>query len=259
MTVSFPSVEDIPLGDPPLDEVICQVRFPLDLRLLEEVPTQFQNRLRDRFPILEVERPLELEKDAARAGAAVDFRPPVYRFFDSTRENTVSLSADFFALSTKTYGSWPAFASDLRLTHTAVKEIYGLSVASRIGLRYVNLIGPRFAPDGAVDSLFDLLRPELTTMFRTEVLPSPLLVMNQVRVMANLEDKFAFRYGLSHRDGTDERVVVLDFDHYAEGDITTEGLVERCERYHETIYRAFRWCFKGVEQLSIFAPQQHGC
>ena len=36
MPVEFPKVDDIPLRDSPLVEVICQVRFPYVLRLAEK-------------------------------------------------------------------------------------------------------------------------------------------------------------------------------------------------------------------------------
>jgi len=52
----FPVQKDVRLLKSPLNEVICQVRYPPVLRIAEENPIGFQERLRGQFPELRVEQ-----------------------------------------------------------------------------------------------------------------------------------------------------------------------------------------------------------
>jgi hypothetical protein len=45
------NVERVLYEKNPLESVICQVRFPTILRVDSEVPSDFQDRIRGRFPI----------------------------------------------------------------------------------------------------------------------------------------------------------------------------------------------------------------
>ena len=58
---------------------------------------------------------------------------------------------------------------------------------------------------------------------------------------------FKLRHGLAPWGESRELGFVLDFDCYSEGEIDLDGLVERCERYHDVIYNAFRWCIREGE------------
>lgn len=55
MAINFPHKDEIPLSSPPLIEVVCQVRFPPILQIAKEVPSEFQEGVRHRFPQLELE------------------------------------------------------------------------------------------------------------------------------------------------------------------------------------------------------------
>jgi uncharacterized protein (TIGR04255 family) len=59
----FPKVEDVRLARAPLKEVICQVRFPVILRIGTEQPVEFQERIRERFPDFSWERGMTLKID----------------------------------------------------------------------------------------------------------------------------------------------------------------------------------------------------
>lgn len=52
----FPQQDDIRLQRAPLAAVVCQVRFSPVLRIANEQPVAFQERIRKRFPQLAVEQ-----------------------------------------------------------------------------------------------------------------------------------------------------------------------------------------------------------
>ena len=74
MALNFPQHPDIPLSAPPLAEVICQVRFPPILRIVREEPSDFQERVRDRFPLLEVEQGVVVKFPRRPAAARLPLR-----------------------------------------------------------------------------------------------------------------------------------------------------------------------------------------
>ena len=68
------------------------------------------------------------------------------------------------------------------------------------------------------------------------------------------EEGFTLRYGVALKDeNSSELAFVLDFDRYAEGQITLDGLMGRCDNYHREIYNAFSWCIQD-EKRAVFKP-----
>lgn len=253
MPLNFPVVEDVHMANAPVHEVICQVRFPTILRIAQEEPAEFQEHIRARFPMLEVERRVLIETEKVKPGGKAEFPPPIFRFHSQGKTRTASLAPNFFALSVKDYTHWADFASGIKYITDAVQEVYGIPYATRIGLRYINIIDRRFSGCREFDDVLSLLRDELTVMLRTDVIQAPTLALHRIQTSAN-GDQFTFHYGLVHEETTSEPQFLLDFDHYAEGELGLDDLLARCERYHQHIYHAFRWCIAD-DELAIFQPE----
>ena len=255
MPLLFPQVDHVPLGRPPLREVICQIRFPPILAISEKSPADFQETIRDRFPNLETEQELLVEFAAdqmRRAGV----RPPTFRFQDRDRIKTVSLSIDFVALSTQGYISWESFADDLRYIVDALIEVYRVQYSTRLGLRYINSLNEQNTGSSSFyPEVIDIIRPELTCLLRTDAIANPYIAINQIRVRHE-EGIFSFQSGVIEEDKA-PLSYVLDFDQYTEDEITLDAqeLLELCDRYHALIYNAFRWSIKP-EKLAIFEPAE---
>lgn len=256
MALNFPVVEDIHLGNAPLREVICQVKFPTILRIAHEEPADFQERIRERFPVLDIERQVIVETEGKKPEARADVRSLIFRFCDRKEEDatrTVSLAPDFYSLSVTAYQSWPHFADHLEYVAEAAQEVYKIPYATRIGLRYINVLDEAFSDSGDFGEVFDLLRGELIAMLKTGVISAPDLAIHRIRTAAN-DGRFSFQYGLTHRGTPPKPQFLLDFDYYAEGELELDDLISRCEGYHQHIYNAFRWCI-AEGKLSIFQPK----
>ncbi len=252
MSLNFPAIKDIHLANAPLREVICQVRFPTILRIAHEEPAEFQEHIRARFPVLEVERGVVVEMEGVKPGGRVGFPPPVYRFHSQDRTRTVSLGPDFYALSTTAYRHWADFADYLAYAAEATQAVYTVPYATRIGLRYINMLDTTFTDSGEFSEVLDLVRDELTVMLKTDVILAPELAVQ--RIQATTEgDRFVFRYGLIHEGTPPEPRFLLDFDLYTEGNVGLDDLITRCHRYHQIIYSAFRWCIADGK-LAVFQP-----
>lgn len=253
MALNFPTVEDVHLGNSPLREVICQVKFPPILRIAEGEPADFQERVRARFPVYEIERSVIVEMKAINSGGRVGFRPPTHRFHTPDRTRTVSLASDFYALSVTVYQHWADFAEQLEYVTEAARATYDLPYATRIGLRYINSLDRHFLETDLFSDVLDLLRSELTVMLKTDVIHDPDLAVQRIQATTD-GDRFTFRYGVIKEGEPPESVFLLDYDHYVDDQqLNLDEILERCDNYHERIYNAFRWCI-APDKWEVFQP-----
>ena len=137
MSLNFPSKPDIQLENPPLVEVVCQVRFPPILRIASEEPSEFQERIRDQFPNVELEHGFLVRVPGPGAMGTPTAEPQTrtYRFRTPDAQTAISLAVDFYALSSNRYSHWEEFAKYLRSTHEAIQHVYKPTYSMRIGLR----------------------------------------------------------------------------------------------------------------------------
>jgi uncharacterized protein (TIGR04255 family) len=252
MTLMFPHQPDVQLENAPLAEVICQVRFPPILRILSEEPSEFQERVRRRFPELQFEQGviLTMPTPPISGPPAVEAPPRVYRFHNRAEQTTVSLALDFFAVSTQAYTHWRNFAADLVLTADTVQAIYAPAYASRIGLRYVNRFTPATMGRQTMDEVLALLRPELSALYRTDAWSSPSGFVTQL-TLPDDAGTLMIRSAFGHEGN--EPYFLLDFDYFEEGQLDLAAIGARCDRYHRTIYNAFRWSLQPAS-LDVFRP-----
>lgn len=251
MPLNFPAKPDVQLGNSPLVEVVCQVKFPAILRIASKEPSDFQDRIRDQFPNFEQEvgvlfRPLGSQKDDA-----LEVPIKTYRFRTIDRQSAISLSSDFYALSTTRYTHWNEFTEKLNLVHEAVMQVYKPAYAVRIGLRYINRITSTNTKVNTLTELFTVLRPELTAHARNEVWGDA-AEMNSRLLLKDAAASLTLNTAYGSEGG--EPVFILDFDYFEEGELPLNDLIERSSRYHEVIYRAFRWSILD-DKLAVFEPK----
>jgi uncharacterized protein (TIGR04255 family) len=252
MAISFPSKPEIPLANAPVDEVICQVRFPFIFRINREDPSEFQDKIRNEFPKVEIEQgfllPFPEPGDREKSGDAQIKK--TYRFRTMDEKTAVSLSTDFYALLTTQYTHWGDFSENLRKIAKAVDDIYKPAYATRIGLRYVNRITPQNTGLQTLDEILQLLNPELTAYFQHDYWADPLEIETKILLSDdNAKMNLRIRYGKDKDDNAP--FFLLDFDYFEEGEIELTDLIERVDTYHNVVYRAFRWCVRD-EKLEAF-------
>lgn len=240
MAINFPHQPEVPLTHPPLEEVVCQVRMPPILRISREEPIDFQEQIRRRFPQLQwedgvqVQFPIPGDPNAPSA----EFKPRLFRFISADEQTAVSLTTNFFALSSRHYTHWADFAADLQLASDAVQQVYQPAYAPRIGLRYINrlTLANTHTPDK--ESLFNLLRPELTALLRGPVWQDADDMACQLTFS---EQTARLDFRIAYEAVENSPTFLLDFDYFEKGKLPLAGLIERCDRYHAMIYNAFRW------------------
>lgn len=140
----FPEVTRVLYRKNPLDQVICQLRFPTILRIDAEIPAQFQERVRRDFPHfsetseLRVPVPLDLQEQIPPEALRQVLQPSGnknYGFSSEDGQWRINLTRTFIALTTKEYQRWERFKERLEIPLNALISVYSPDYFSRVGLR----------------------------------------------------------------------------------------------------------------------------
>ncbi len=126
-----------------IKEVICQLRFPEILSIAANAPADFQEAIREEFPIYTLRPELIPPKPAPGPVSGPFAKPettPNYQFSSADGVWRVNLTSKFISLSCTGYRCWEDFAKKLDNPLAAFIKIYKPAFFQRIGLRYLNFI-----------------------------------------------------------------------------------------------------------------------
>jgi uncharacterized protein (TIGR04255 family) len=143
--MKFPESQRVIYEQNPLIEVICQLQFPPILRISQQSPVEFQDKIRDYYPILEFSNgnqlPPEISNIMQQLGNSF-INNPTYVFKSEEFTWQVFLNQNSITLSTQKYKRYEEFKEKFKDIISIFEEIYKPSFYSRIGLRYRDLIVP---------------------------------------------------------------------------------------------------------------------
>ncbi len=252
MAINFPKKQEVQLENAPLEEVICQVKFPPILRISQEIPIDFQDAIRHQFPGLKIEAGISFNipsQDKSQE-QPFEFTPRMYRFLSADEKSHVVLTADFFALSNKAYTHWPDFLKIFSDVEKTIINIFQIPYSTRIGLRFVNKFTKENTGCNSMQEILHLFRDELTCLLKVDVWNEPDDLFTQI-VLNDEPRKFAFRFRFWREER--EPNILLDLDYYEEGQLDLSTSIQRIEGYHNAIYDAFRWSLKDDSLIKFQA------
>ena len=244
--MAFPDLPRVVYANNPIVEVVCQLRFPTILKIDVGEPVDFQEKIREHYPIyredeLQPTIPDEIKKLLATEMPFANVKP-ARRFISADRQWMVSLARNFLAVATESYWKWEDFKTHLTRATTALEELYAPSFYSRIGLRYKNVI--RRSDVGLEDVPWDqVLRPHIAAELATvEVAPAVEEAKRSLLVALDV-GKVRLRHGFVDRKSEDAEVTYsIDNDFFIEEE-TGPNDVERIINYFNGQARnTFRWC-----------------
>lgn len=262
-TVVFPDSPRVIYEKNTLATVICQLRFPPVLRVDSDAPADFQDRIRDAYPLFNEKRspelPAELPPEIARLLASeLPISGSAHYEFASADENwTVTLTKEFLALTAKRYERWEDFKEHLCAPRESLNEIYRPAFCSRIGLRYRNVIRRSALDLGDIDWSLLLEKPILGELSVPEF--APRIKNSQRELVVELEDEGQVRikHGLKKNPETDETFYVIDADYFTEKRTEVNDAIDTLDRFNRESGRLFRWCI--TERLhDAMGPQPVG-
>lgn len=246
----FPEVQRYIYEKNPLEQVICQVRFPPILRIAEEVPAEFQERIRRDYPLFESRSqiPASLPDEVLRVithTGGPEWQRYVSDFSSENGNWTVSLASGFLALTTKQYTRWEVFSERLESVLNALVAEYNPAFYTRVGLRYRDIIkrSKIGLDDVSWSNLLDSqIAGELASYEVSHNLREKLT--NTLVALDNDGEFVRIHHGLG-RDNRDEEIVYLvDSDFFTEKRVPIEELSNLLDVFNRYGRNLFRWCIK---------------
>jgi uncharacterized protein (TIGR04255 family) len=141
----FPETQRVIYQKNPLDQVICQLRFPPILKIDTEIPAIFQEKIRKDFPNF-TETKLEIPLNAT-GKIPIDISSILqssgtknHEFSSEDGSWKINLTRTFLAITSNDYSRWENFVDKINLPLSALIEVYSPGYFSRVGLRYINII-----------------------------------------------------------------------------------------------------------------------
>ncbi len=245
----FPETERVIYQVNPLDEVICQLRFPPILKIDAEPPAAFQERIRADYPEYEVKSPVKLPNGippaiAQLVSAELLFGSARNHEFRSKDQNwTITLTRDFLALTCKKYERWEAFRERLKAAFDALTAEYRPGYFLRLGLRYRDVIQP--SKVGLVgESWSDLIRPEICGIAgHRDTIDDIISMQNQavVRLPNDIGSVLVNTY-LTIEERANESVFVIDSDFFTDAQTENDHVFPKLDAFKLQATHFFRWC-----------------
>ena len=245
----FPSVPRVMYERSPLVQVICQVRYPAILRIDTALPADFQDRVREAYPIFEQSRQSMLTgipKELANLVPPHSFDDRhIFKFSSEDGEWTLNLSQDSISLTATNYNRWEDFRRQMLSPLAALVDTYSPNFYTRIGLRYTDRIRR---------SKLDLERVEWSELIEPHILGE--LHLPQMAALAlesagrlrmrlpNVPDKVLLQHGLNVAEGEDELAYFIDFDFYVDQKTEVTDAPMVLDRLNRHAGQAFRWCIQ---------------
>jgi uncharacterized protein (TIGR04255 family) len=241
VTKVFPESPRVIYDKNPLEEVICQLRFPPILRVEESVAT-FQEVVRKEYPLFK-EKGSEQVNIPEQIAHLVRIGNPSFEFTSDDGMWTLVLTRDFIALTARQYRHWEEFRNHLDSPLNVFIEQFSPSFYTRVGLRYRDVIKR---------SDLGLREVEWAQLLGTHITGELSLpdIAGSVKHLAHetiigLEDQVSqvqIRHGLARAKEHDEQVYVIDSDFFSTEKTETKDAIERLDSFNRQAGRLFRWC-----------------
>ena len=126
----------------PLIQVACQLRFPPILKISQQEPFEFQDRVRHKYPLFErvqIQMPIDISQIIQQAGLPLNNNLS-YNFKSEDQLWQIFLANDFITISTSKYERYEHFQSCFQEVLEIFKQIYEPSYYTRVGIQYQDLI-----------------------------------------------------------------------------------------------------------------------
>jgi uncharacterized protein (TIGR04255 family) len=241
MPPSFPEYPRLELQMPPLELVVCQVRFPLILGLDERPPSDFQKMISDSYPISRKNTATNYEIEIGSGQGPRAVLSHFWGFQDKDSIWTVSIGSNFLSLETKKYQNFNSFLERFSGVFGIAQQLYGMKIRERLGLRYVDRIAKSRCTE---------LSDDWSKSIPKETIPLRSLQASNEAMLSNFETRFFFddkvlaiRSAFKDQSvpGSGESELMLDFDCYTEMKSDLQDLGNLLREFRDLSYRAFRW------------------
>lgn len=255
----FPPSDRVIYQKNPLQEVICQLRFPTILQIGASAPASYQNRVRHLYPLYEKAEdqfPPELAGLLAQFPLPVELAGVVYNFRSDDNQQFISMASEFLAYTDRRYLRWEQFRESLQLAKDALEDEYHPAFYTRVGLRYRNVIDRR-AIGLPSEPWAELLRGSLVGLLGEPIIGDRIKILKSETVF-ELEEvnggTVRLQYGLANK-GKENEAFFIDADLFTAERTNGPDAVAILDRFNGVMGNLFRWTITARLQDAL-EPQR---
>ena len=227
----------------PLDEVITQARFSRILKLEQDIPADFQEGIKDKYPVLIQKESVSMDVMADEEIAKKTITP-VYEFSSRDGNWTLVLSSEFLALTTKQYTRWEQFIERFDEALQLLISIYNPNFYSRIGLRYKDLIvRSKLGLEGR--SWSELINSTCLGFIGDNEIGIDNIHESLLRTLVTLDDGYVtINCSLVKLKDNNETCYLIDSDFFTPNAVELSDARSILESFNSEARNLFRWCIE---------------
>ena len=252
----FPKSDREIYNNNPLEQVICQLRFPPILSISSEPPVKFQEEIRREYPWYAQQRapdapdiPVEIRsamppeiRDALPNFASARL-PVTYTFETEDRARAIQLAQDSIAVSEQRYDQWDEFRTAIERAESVLRELYAPAFYTRIGLRYRDVLDKRrYGLESVPWS--DLLNPNFLGVLGSEEIAQD-VVQSLNQVMLTIPEveggQVVLQHGLVVSEGDEPHAYVIDADFSTQNRCDHDSAFKVASKFNKWAGHLFRW------------------
>ena len=246
----FPASERVVYERNPLEQVICQLRFPSILKIVSREPAEFQDLVREKYPFYEhtpsgLDVPEQFRDVVSRLGVDLGGEGK-HEFRSENKKQAIALTKDFVAFTDSDYRRWEQFIDEVRTTKHALETVYRPAFYSRVGLRFRDAIDRADLDLGQVPWA-ELLRGGLLGFLHDEGIRDR-VTETHTQLAIRLDEPhgsvMAIRHGLANRSDNGSDVYFIDIDCFISGKVNTNDVTPALESFHRVSGDFFRWVIR---------------
>lgn len=237
----FPAVERVIYEKNPLVEVVCQFRFPEILAIEAKPPVEFQEIIRNKFPIYEKasDQPLPVPAEIRTLLGEGPGRL-VHKFITDDRKWEITLSNNFLALTANSYIRYEPFREHANMALEALISVYNPAFLTRIGLRYKDFIVR--SDVGMKDKNWqELLKPSIISELKDPDVGHEIRMM-QKKLLIEIEGgQVQLIHGFVTKTDNQEPCYLIDADFYTQDKTEVKDGMAILKKFNEFARGLLRW------------------
>lgn len=240
LELPFPHAERRTLAIAPIELIIGQVRFPTVAALFSNDGfVNYANSIAEDFPNASPQHQLELT--LSPGGLKEQSGMPVWKFEDLDAQWTLTLSPGFLALETRKYQSFSEFLAKLDNCWKKLLDCHSISHRTRLGLRYVDKIGPEKYDNLPSDWLEHIPAEAFPLHSKMSKVPQKSELEHRFLIKADLALTFRSRLVANGFNDSPQTEFVLDLDAFDPSQAPATSIKEHMQVLKEATHNAFWW------------------
>ena len=262
----FPESDREIYNNNPLEQVICQLRFPTILSISSEPPAKFQEEIRREYPWYAQQGQTDAPDIPAeiRGSLPPEFRDAIpsfglmqglisHTFENEDRTRAIQLTQDSVAVRDRRYDQWDGFRTEIERTESVLREIYAPAFYTRIGLRYRDVLDRR---QYGLESVpwSNLLNPDFLGVLGSQEIAQD-VVQSHTQVLLTIPDvdggQVVLQHGLVVREGDDPPAYVIDADFSTQNRCDHDGAFKAAGKFNRWAGHLFRWAISDDFRMAM--------